>query len=62
MVAVIRDIERYSVQKSRSEATRLIKQGSIQLDGEKISDPRAEISLRNGQVLRLDKTHAVRIK
>ncbi|HEY4282508.1 MAG TPA: tyrosine--tRNA ligase [Chthoniobacterales bacterium] len=51
----------FGVNKSRAEASRLIKQGSVQLDGEKVIDPRAELSLRSGQVLRLDKTHAVRI-
>jgi tyrosyl-tRNA synthetase len=53
--------ETFGVSKSRAEASRLIKQGSVQLDGEKLVDPKAEISLRPGQVLRLDKTHAVRI-
>jgi len=52
----------FSVNKSRAEASRLIKQGSVQLDGEKIIDPKTKISLRSGQILRLDKTHAVRIK
>jgi hypothetical protein len=42
--------------------SRLIKQGSVQLDGEKILDPKSKLTLRAGQVLRLDKTHAVRIK
>ena len=51
----------FGLTKSRAEASRLIKQGSVQLDGEKILDPKAEVSLRPGQVLRLDKTHAVKI-
>jgi tyrosyl-tRNA synthetase len=51
----------FKVNKSRAEASRLIKQGSVQLDGEKLLDPKAELALRAGQVLRLDKTHAVRI-
>jgi tyrosyl-tRNA synthetase len=51
----------FGVTKSRAEASRLIKQGSVQLDGEKVSDPKVPVSLRSGQVLRLDKTHAVRI-
>lgn len=51
----------FGVTKSRAEASRLIKQGSVQLDGEKITNPKADFSLRSGQVLRLDKTHAVRI-
>jgi len=53
--------EVFQVNKSRAEASRLIKQGSVQLDGEKLLDPKAELALRAGQVLRLDKTHAVRI-
>ena len=52
----------FATQKSRAEASRLIKQGSVQVDGKKIVDPKAEISLKSGQILRLDKTHAVRIK
>jgi tyrosyl-tRNA synthetase len=53
--------EAFNLQKSRSEASRLIKQGSVELDGSKIRDPKAMISLKAGQVLRIDKTHAVRI-
>src|SRR2546430_13171237 len=52
----------FAIKKSRAEASRLIKQGSVQLDGKKIVDPKSKISLRPGQILRLDKTHAVRIK
>jgi tyrosyl-tRNA synthetase len=52
----------FAIQKSRAEVSRLIKQGSVQLDGEKIVDPKSKISLQPGQILRLDKTHAVRIK
>ncbi len=51
----------FAIQKSRSQARRLIEQGSVQLDDKKISDPKATLSLRPGQILRLDKTHAVRI-
>jgi len=53
--------EAFKVSKSRAEASRLIKQGSVQLDGEKILDPKASLTPRSGQILRLDKTHAVRI-
>jgi tyrosyl-tRNA synthetase len=53
--------EAFNLEKSRSEASRLIKQGSVELDGVKIRDPKATITLEAGQVLRLDKTHAVRI-
>jgi len=53
--------EAFNIEKSRSEASRLIKQGSVELDGVKIRDPKATITLKAGEVLRLDKTHAVRI-
>ena len=53
--------EAFAANKSRAEVSRLIKQGSVQLDGEKILDPKSKLTLRAGQVLRLDKTHAVRI-
>lgn len=48
--------------KSRGEARRLIEQGSVQLNGEKIRDPQSSIVLQTGDVLRLDKTRAVRIR
>ena len=51
----------FGITKSRTDVRRLITQGSVQIDGEKLTDPKAQISLRSGQVLRLDKTHAVRI-
>jgi tyrosyl-tRNA synthetase len=52
----------FGINKSRTQVRHLIEQGSVQLDGTKITDPNATIPLRAGQILRLDKTHAVRIK
>jgi tyrosyl-tRNA synthetase len=52
----------FRLKKSRAEARRLIEQGSIQLDGVKITDPKAVLNIQRGQVLRLDKTHAIRIE
>lgn len=40
---------------SSSEAYRLIQQGAITLDGEKISDPKAKIKPRNGSLLKVGK-------
>ena len=51
----------FALTKSRADARRLIEQGSIQLNGEKLRDPKAMVALASGQILRLDKTHAVRI-
>ena len=51
----------FGLTKSRGEARRLIEQGSVQLNGEKIRDPQSSIVLQTGDVLRLDKTRAVRV-
>src|SRR4030095_6662553 len=53
--------EVFNLQKSHSEVSRLIKQGSVEINGLKIHDPKATITLKPGQVLRLDRKHAVRI-
>lgn len=58
---VIRAFAVCAITKSRAEASRLIKQGSIQLDGAKLRNPTEQITLSANQILRLDKTHAVRI-
>jgi tyrosyl-tRNA synthetase len=47
--------------KSGGDVRRLIQQGSIQVDGEKITDPKAEPPLNSGQVLKLNKKRSVRI-
>jgi tyrosyl-tRNA synthetase len=52
----------FGMTKSRAEARRLIEQGSVQLRGEKIHDVQAELSLHSGEILRLDKTRAVRVQ
>src|SRR2546423_186881 len=48
----------FAATKSRAEARRLIDQGSVQLNGEKLRDPKTVIVLERGQILRLDKSHA----
>jgi tyrosyl-tRNA synthetase len=58
---VVRAFAVCAITKSRAEASRLIKQGSIQLDGAKLRNPIEQITLSANQILRLDKTHAVRI-
>jgi len=47
--------------KSGSDLRRLIQQGSIQLNGEKLTDPRCEPVLKPGDVLKLNKKRSVRI-
>lgn len=52
----------FGLTKSRGDARRLVEQGSVQLDGEKLRDPQAAVTLRSGGILRLDKTRAVRVQ
>ena len=56
---VYRDV--FNLEKSHSEVSRLIKQGSVEIDGAKIRDPKATMDLKPGQTLRLDRKHAVRV-
>ncbi len=59
---VVKGFAVHGITKSRAEASRLIKQGSIQLDGAKLRNPTEQITLRPNQILRLNKTHAVRVR
>lgn len=52
----------FKLGKSRSEISRLIRQGSVEVDGTKVTDPQAKLNLHPGQILRLDRKHAVRIQ
>ena len=47
---------------SNSEARRLITQGGVKLEGEKLADPKAEISLSAGQILQIGKKTFFRIQ
>jgi tyrosyl-tRNA synthetase len=47
--------------KSGGDVRRLIQQGSIQIDGEKQTDPKSEPALSAGQVLKLNKKRSVRL-
>ena len=63
-VIVVCEVYRHAFQleKSRSEVSRMIKQGSVEIDGTKIADPTAKVTLRPGQILRIDRKRAVRIE
>jgi tyrosyl-tRNA synthetase len=62
-VGVVSDVYQkvFQVEKSHSEISRLIRQGSLELDGTKIQDPKTKVTLHPGQILRLDRKRAVRI-
>ena len=51
----------FDLKKSRSEARRLVEQGSVQWLGAKVTDPKAMPAFAEGGELKLDKTHAVRV-
>jgi tyrosyl-tRNA synthetase len=51
----------FQLTKSRGDARRLVEQGSIQLKGEKVVDPKATPAFAAGDVLKLDKVRAVRL-
>jgi len=51
----------FGINKSRTQIRHLIEQGSVEIDGTKIRDPKAKVTLDPGQILRLDRKHAVRI-
>jgi tyrosyl-tRNA synthetase len=51
----------FGIVRSRSDARRLVEQGSVQWRGEKITNPKTQISFAPGEILRLDKTRAVRL-
>lgn len=52
----------FGVSRSRSDVRRLIEQGSIQWNGEKLTNPKMGLPEGADGVLRLDKTRAVRLK
>lgn len=51
----------YGETRSNGDARRLIQQGSIQHNGEKLSDPKAAPAWQAGDVLKLDKKRSVRL-
>ncbi len=52
----------FDQKRSNGDIRRLIQQGSIQLNGEKLSDPKATLTLRAGDVLKLDKKRLIRLR
>jgi tyrosyl-tRNA synthetase len=52
----------FGLTKSRSEARRLVEQGSVQWRGQKVTDPKSAVKFIPGEVLKLDKTHAIRVE
>jgi tyrosyl-tRNA synthetase len=51
----------FGIHKSRGAVRRLIEQGSVRWRGEKISDPHVQFTFDSSGILKLDRTHAVRL-
>jgi tyrosyl-tRNA synthetase len=47
---------------SRGEAERLLQQGAVELDGVRVSDPRADLAVRDGAVLKVGKRRFIRLR
>ena len=60
-VVVAAYLQAFKMNRSRGDVRRLVEQGSVQLGGEKMIDPKSAPILQAGDVLRLDKTRAVRL-
>lgn len=52
----------FQTNRSNGEIRRLLQQGSVQLNGEKLTDPKAEPAWADGDILKLDKKRSVRVK
>jgi tyrosyl-tRNA synthetase len=61
-VGILDLIDSLKLAPSRSEARRLVQQGGVTIDGEKISDHTVEITPRDGVVLRVGKRKFVRLR
>jgi tyrosyl-tRNA synthetase len=59
-VVVAAYAQAFQMTKSRGDARRLVEQGSVQVNGEKMTDPKATPAIAAGTVIRLDKTRAIR--
>jgi tyrosyl-tRNA synthetase len=51
----------FQVTQSNGDVKRLLQGGSVQLNGEKLSDPKAEPAWKDGDALKLDKKRMVRL-
>ena len=58
---IVELVEKTGQFKSRSEIRRLIQQGGVSLDGEKITDDNARVTIRTGQILKAGKLGVVKL-
>jgi len=60
-VVVAAYAQAFKITKSRGDARRLVEQGSVQWNGEKVTDLKAAPAFAEGGEIKLDKTRAVRV-
>ena len=60
-IGIIELIEKAHAFKSRSDIRRLIQQGGVTVDGEKITDDKARVTIRTGQILKAGKLVVVKL-
>jgi tyrosyl-tRNA synthetase len=58
---IVKLVHRSALVASKAEAQRLIKQGAVELDQEKITDPTLDVAVRNGSVLQIGKRNFMKI-
>jgi tyrosyl-tRNA synthetase len=61
-VAIVGLIVHAGLASSRGEARRLVEQGAVELDGRRITDPRAELAVKDGSALKVGKRRFARLK
>ena len=61
-VRIVKLLQDLKAAPSGSEAKRLVQQGAVKMDGEKIADPQALITVKDGAVLQAGKKFFVRMK
>ncbi|MDO8586835.1 MAG: tyrosine--tRNA ligase [Armatimonadota bacterium] len=59
---IVRLLTAAEMAKSNGEARRLVEQGGVTIDGERISDVNAEMEIRDGQILRAGKLRFARLR
>ena len=61
-IGIIALIVKAGLAESNGEAKRLVQQGAVELAGQKCADPRAQVSVEDGAVLRCGKRGFVRLR
>jgi tyrosyl-tRNA synthetase len=61
-VWIVRLIALAGFAKSNGEARRLVEQGGVTLDGQKVTDPTANVAVRDGAVLQVGKKNFCRVR